>query len=222
MIRSVRASVAALAATAVIAGCNADEGAGPTPSIASIVAHLDSVVAAAHARGDTVQADFMTAIETPLVFGAPLSFVQVALDTFEVQGTHEVNTEAWDADAYAIVDTTTADTLLVFTAADNDDGTAVLRSAREGSGTAGALIAGDSIYFAPRSPAIHLTATGGNLACRMTVPTSNPAILGLSRARCVQITVDASDTLTTAFPQPGYIAGIWLTRNGVPGVELIR
>jgi hypothetical protein len=189
MIRSVRASLAALAATAILSGCTADEGTGPTPSIASIVAHLDSVVIAARARGDTVQADFMTAIETPLVFGAPLSFVQVALDTFEVQGTHEMNTVAWDADAYAIVDTTTAD---------------------------------DSIYFAPQSAAIHLTATGGGSACRMTVPTRNPAILSLSPARCVQIAVDASDTLRTTFPQPGYLAGVWVTRNAVPAVALLR
>jgi hypothetical protein len=222
MVRASIAVLAALAATITATGCSVDEGTGPTPSLASIVAHLDSVIGSAHARGDTVQADFLTAIETPLVFGAPLSFVQVALDTFEVQGTHEVNTVAWDADAYAIVDTTTADTLLVFTAADNDNGTAVLRTAREGSGTAGALIAGDSIYFAPQPAAIHLTATGGTLACRMTVPTRNPAILSLNPARCVQITVNASDTLTTAFPQPGYIAGIWLSRTGVPGVELIR
>jgi hypothetical protein len=222
MIRSVRAFLAALAVTAMISGCTADQGTGPTPSIASIVAHLDSVVAAAHARGDTVQADFLTAIETPLVFGAPLSFVQVALDTFEVQGIYEMNTVAWDADAYAIIDTTTADTLLVFTAARDDNGTVVLRSAREGLKTAGALIAGDSIYFAPQSAAIHLTATAADITCRMTVPTRNPAILSLGAARCVQITVDASDTLTTTFPQPGYLAGIWVTRNAVPAVALLR
>lgn len=221
MIRSVARAIA-LAAMVAAAGCNADEGAGPTPSIASIVAHLDTVIGGAQARGDTVQADFLTAVEIPLVFGAPLSYVQVALDTFEVQGTYEINTVAWEADAYAIVDTATADTLLVFTAARDDDGTAILRSARQGSETTGALIAGDSIYFAPQPATIRLTATGGDMACRMTIPTRNPAILSLSPARCVQITVDAFDSLTTTFPQPGYIAGIWLSRNGVPAVALLR
>ena len=56
----------------------------------------------------------------------------------------------------------------------------------------------------------------------MAIPTRNPAIESLRTAKCVRITVNASDTLTTTFPQPASLAGIWLTRFGLPAVALLR
>jgi hypothetical protein len=218
-------ALAGLACAIAVAAdaCTADQFAGPTATIPSIVARLDSGVLRNLASGDTLRADLLTSIEIPLVFGAPASFASIALDSFEVQRTYEVNTVGWVAGAYAVVDSTDADTVLTFTAADDDNGDAVLRSVREGSNAAAALIAGDSLYFGPQPAVVQLVITGAaGKPCPTPIRTRNPAIVSLLAARCVDVTFQAYDSLMTPFPQPGDIAGIWTGRKSIPGVALIR
>jgi hypothetical protein len=133
-----------------------------------------------------------------------------------------VPTVAWVADAYAVVDTTNADTVLVFAAAEDDNGDAVLRSSRHGSHIVGALVAGDSVYFAPPQPAVHMTAMSAGTACSMRIATNNPLITRLLPVACVEITVSASDTLITDTAPPGYLDGVWVTRYALPAVALLR
>lgn len=206
-----------------LVGCAPNEFAGPTLTPAQVAEHLDSLAVAAQGAGDTLQAELLTALETPLAFGAPLSIVQVSVDSLETQGTFEINQTVWFTDGYAVVDTVSADTLLVFTVSEDTYAGTVLLVQRHGMQTFAAVISGDSTYFEPEPSAVHVTAMADTgKACALTIPAKNPAVTNLAMTRCQPITISSADTLVTSFPERGYISGIWVTRYALSGVVLRR
>jgi hypothetical protein len=205
-----------------LVGCASDQIGGPTQSIAQLAEHLDSLAVAAEATGDSVQARLLSALETPLAFGSPYAVVPVFVDTSEIQDTFDVNTLLWYSVAYALVDTATADTTWILAVAEDQSGNTVLYAERHHRSTSAALISGDSTYFAPQPSAVHITAAGIGSPCAIDIPVRNPAVASLRTAKCVGLAINTSDTLITVSPVPGYISGLWLTRPGIPGIELLR
>jgi hypothetical protein len=211
-----RRSLGLMLSACVTTACGS--GTAPrTPSAAALARHIDSLYVAAVANvfitGDNalaLRAYALSRIEVPLAFGVQPTPVALTIDSVGADFHVSTVSVTWQGVAYALIETSTGDTIVHLVAFSDYDATNVLDvSYVTGRNGGTSLAVSDTVQLGPFQSRTHASITSSSQPCDAPISVFNPLVGGLGSNPCHATTVQVTDSALAAVQFP-------------PGVQAVR